>query len=141
MDSCQNNEDRLTELLRESLTGYEQLLSLNEEILDINIQAAPEAIESYRQRVKSLLVEIQKVDNRAARVVDELSAQPENPLHQQRQELLQRLEEQNRLISEKIRGMMSLISAEIGQLRGGMTAMSGYHGDCDQKGSVLKKSC
>ncbi|BCA79150.1 hypothetical protein [Desulfuromonas sp. AOP6] len=128
-------------LLRQSLTGYQELFALNEEILVMDIQSGPEAIDVYSRRLKDLLVEIKNCDKSVETALLEESPTISRQWLLQRQELMQRIEAQNRLISEKIRGMMSVISAEIGQLRGGMTAMSGYHGDRDHKGSVLKDSC
>jgi hypothetical protein len=60
---------------------------------------------------------------------------------QERQELMRRVLEQNRLISDKVHGTMSVVSNEISQVKKGMTAMSGYKGQPETKGKILGHTC
>jgi len=132
----------LDALLQASITIYTDLLQRMQAMTDELADASPERLQALVEEMNWRQQELRGQDAALQSVLQEAGeGAKDHPLLRQRQELMQRVAAQNRLISEKIRGMMSVISAEIGQLRGGMTAMSGYHGDRDQKGSVLKKSC
>ncbi|MGE4580267.1 MAG: hypothetical protein AB7F21_12115 [Desulfuromonadales bacterium] len=132
----------LEALLRASIAIYTDLLQRMQAMTEELCAASPERLQALVEEMNWRQQELRGQDAALQNVLQEAGeGAKDHPLLCQRQELMQQVAAQNRLISEKIRGMMSVISAEIGQLRGGMTAMSGYHGGRDQKGSVLQKSC
>lgn len=56
---------------------------------------------------------------------------------ERRTRVMARVREHNQLLSEKIRGMMSVISDELNQARTGKAAMGGYRTQDQGKGSIL----
>lgn len=140
-DARPGHEARLPEILLSSIAAYEALYALNADLLSLDMQCNPEIIEDFCGRLNAQQLEVQKHDLLLSSVPKQAFPNNYDSLLLRRQELLQRVFEQNRLISDKIHGMMSLISAEVSQIRGGMTAMSGYRGGREHKGNVLKGAC
>lgn len=60
------------------------------------------------------------------------------PLLAERQALLEALQEQNRLLSGKIRGILPVIADELAQLRTGRTAVTGYAGGAPTRGGSVR---
>lgn len=59
------------------------------------------------------------------------------PLLAERKQLLEALQQQNRLLSGKIHGILPVIADELAQLRAGRTAVSGYASGAQARGGSV----
>ncbi|MDO3377869.1 hypothetical protein [Geoalkalibacter halelectricus] len=127
----------------------------------------PQAVEASTRHYADMLAALARFDAEAAAVTPETLSAFAEELHERRRrvevfdraiavllpdcdvdsrlaaalerrlELMEKVRDNNQLLSDKIRGMMSVVSSELAQARGGRAAMSGYRGGSADRGSIV----
>ncbi len=129
-------------LLRQSMTRYGEIhLFLNSMEGRLAV-LEPVALQSVILRLRSLQDDAATQDVELNRRLDHEGASAANlPLFQERLALLRRVGERNRLLLDKINGIISLISSELAQIRDGRTALNGYKTEQGHAGRMVRKAC
>jgi hypothetical protein len=129
-------------LLERSIGQYQAILDQTLEVAKVLEQARPQHIVACSGRLNKMREEARRTDEALAELFRKKEIQFDaSSLFQKRRELMRRVLEQNNLLSDKIRGINSVISDEISQIKKGRTAMAGYKGQRKPKGKVLGYTC
>jgi hypothetical protein len=129
-------------LLERSIGQYQAILDQVFEAAKIMEQTRPQHIEACSGCLNEMREEARRIDEALAELFRKKEIQFDaSSLFQKRRELMRRVLEQNNLLSDKIRGINSVISDEISQIKKGRTAMAGYKGQRKPKGKVLGYTC
>lgn len=113
-------------LLQQSLIHYRTLHRLMQQ-LDVALGSdEPEVLLELHQQLLSVQQQAQVTDDQVEPLLSTANPGALAPLLAERQTLLQGLQLHNRLLSEKIHGILPVISDELSQLRIGRVAVSGY---------------
>ncbi|WP_305046391.1 hypothetical protein [Geoalkalibacter sp.] len=132
------NDIQLRQALEQSALHYRGILSALTTFDAALSQVDAEEIAAFAQELRRLMAEAAALDEAFFALLGCMEPLPElaEPLAR-RLELMQQVQANNRLLSEKIRGMMSVISSELSQARDGRAAMSGYRGGAVQRGGLV----
>ncbi len=115
------------------------LLELNR--LEADLSALPsEQLVAFAQAFSEQQEEAAQTDRQIEEALAAAGGAAEPALNQQRVALMHQVQERNRLLSQKLHGMMSVISDELSQLRSGRSAMAGYGGARDSKGATISRN-
>lgn len=128
----------LAQAVEESITHYAQTLYALQQFEEDAASFAPEEIYGFAEELRTRQEQAARIDaeiERRLRQGETASGLAEELA--QRLELMHDVQAFNGLLSQKIRGMMSVISSELSQTRGGREAMSGYRSRTDGRGSIV----
>ncbi len=118
----------MVDLLNKSIARYRAVLEHAEQLEALLSKGDPQQLKAYTIRLGELQHEAGLNDHELhAEVAQDFVNWQAHPLFQQRMQLLEQIVEMNDLLLPRIRGMMSVTAAELGQLRGGKAAVAGYH--------------
>jgi len=123
-----------------SIGHYHEILSDLEAFGEKLGKVDAEAISLFAAELRERQQKVEELDAAVERGVLALGGSRDVTLEaalERRAKIMSRVREYNQLLSEKIRGMMSVISDELSQARTGKAAMSGYRGQDQGKGSIL----
>lgn len=120
----------LAEHLKRSIQQYRTIIDHAKQLDQLLSKGDPELLQRYTTRLNELQSEAGLLDRE---LLEEMALESSrwraHPLFQQRTQLLEQIVEMNDLQLPRIRGMMSVTAAELGQLKEGRAAISGYHPD------------
>lgn len=118
----------LEEFLQRSVEQYRRLFAHAKQLEQLLSKNNPEQVQQHAARLNELQAEAAEHDKQLlAQIEQDTQRWQSHPLFQERQQLLEQIVNLNNLILPRIRGMMSVTAAELGQLKNGRTAFSGYH--------------
>ncbi len=122
-----------------SISHYYEILSELEAFGEKLGKVDAEAISLFATELRDRQRQVEEIDANVERGVLALGSRDATleAALERRARIISRVREYNQLLSEKIRGMMSVISDELSQARTGKAAMSGYRGQDQGKGSIL----
>ncbi len=127
----------MTTQLQKSIDHYRRIIDhakLLEELLRNN---EPEQLRNYTTQLRAMQEEAGLHDRELLKEIALNTEQWQaHPLFQERLKLLQQIIEMNNLLLPRIRGIMSVASAELSQVKDGRVAVAGYHPATSQNGSV-----
>lgn len=128
----------LARAVEESITHYAQTLRDLQQFDEEAASFTPEEIRVFAQQLRKRQEQAALIDTEIERRLRQGETAPGvfDGLAQ-RLELMHGVQVFNGLLSQKIRGMMSVISSELSQTRGGREAMSGYRSRTDGRGSIV----
>lgn len=122
--------------LQQSVTHYRALHALMQQLDEALGRDDAELLSELQEQLLAVQEQARQSDALAA---PGLAAEGEvAPLLAERQALLEALQEQNRLLSGKIRGILPVIADELVQLRAGQTAVSGYASGGQTRGGSVR---
>lgn len=129
---------QLSDSLRMSIEHYSSMLVLLEKIA-AQISNDEESVKALLHELKCMQSQIEKVDADLNLQLqrfqesspDSLAELSLHPMFEKRLKLMDEVRRMNGLLLPKISGIMSLISHEIGELKGGRNAISGYRAQGD----------
>ncbi len=114
--------------LKRSVEQYRKIVEHAEQLGVLLKQADPEILLGYTERLRELQDEAQQHDQAFVRVFSQHASELINhPLFIEREQLFEKIVKLNHLLLPRIRGMMAVTAHEISQIKGGRTAMAGYH--------------
>lgn len=114
--------------LQKSIAQYRQIVAHVQQLEQLLANGDPESLTEYTAELQSLQAEAGLHDHELlAEIAQDSLRWQAHPLFQQRVQLLEQIVEMNDLLLPRIRGMMAVTGAELGQLKGGRTAFAGYH--------------
>ncbi len=120
----------MNEQLEKSINLYRQIIEHAERLEQLLAKGDPEQLQRYTIRLNELQAEAGLHDRELLEEMAPHSTRwSAHPLFHQRTQLLEQIVEMNDLQLPRIRGMMSVNAAELGQLKEGRAAISGYHPD------------
>lgn len=131
------NPAQLETLLQQSVAHYQAMAALMRQLDGALALDDPELLVDLQAQLELMQERAGATD---ALIAPMLPASPVSPLAElmaERMTLLEELQAQNRLISEKIRGILPVIADELAQLRVGQTAVSGYAGGSQARGGNI----
>jgi hypothetical protein len=122
-----------------SISQYRDILNALERFDETLGKVDSERISQFAEELRQRQQQAAKIDADVERGVCGLNCKDATleAALERRTRVMARVREHNQLLSEKIRGMMSVISEELSQARTGKAAMSGYRGQDQGKGSIL----
>lgn len=133
-----DHEYGLARAVKESITHYAQTLHALQQFDEDAAGFTPEQIHAFAEKLRARQAQAAGID---AEIEGRLrQGEPASELAEklaQRLELMHDVQAFNGLLSQKIRGMMSVISSELSQTRGGREAMLGYRSRTDGRGSIV----
>ncbi|WP_305043803.1 hypothetical protein [Geoalkalibacter sp.] len=132
------NTADLQQALEQSSHHYREILAALE-AFDGAVSGADAAeIAAFADDLRRLMAQAEVLDETFFALLGQVepAAELAAPLAR-RVELMQQVQANNRLLSEKIRGMMSVISSELTQARDGRAAMSGYRSGAPARGALV----
>ena len=122
--------------LQQSVTHYRALHALMQQLDEALGRDDAELLSELQEQLLAVQEQARQSDALAA---PGLAAEGEvAPLLAERQALLEALQEQNRLLSGKIRGILPVVADELAQLRAGQTAVSGYASGGQPRGGSVR---
>ncbi|MFO7830929.1 MAG: hypothetical protein R6V18_02965 [Desulfuromonadaceae bacterium] len=126
----ENRRQKLDNILQVSIQHYSAMLVLLEQISEA-VAEDENNIKTLVGKLKDQQRQIEEVDaGLNVQLEDFLQAYPDaltaHPLFEKRLKIISEVKHMNDLLLPKISGIMSLISHEIGELKGGRNAISGY---------------
>lgn len=131
------NPAQLETLLQQSVAHYQAMADLMRQLDGALALDDPELLADLQAQLELMQEQAGAAD---ALIAPMLPASPVGALARlmaERMTLLEELQAQNRLISEKIRGILPVIADELAQLRVGQTAVSGYAGGSQPRGGNI----
>ena len=132
------NPSHLQSLLQLSVAHYLALDALMQQIeLALSVDD-PVLLAELQEQVEAVQEQAQATDALIAPLLPDAPMGILAALISERKALLEGLQGQNRLISEKIRGILPVIADELGQLRAGQTAVSGYASGPQVRGGTIR---
>lgn len=132
------NPSHLQSLLQLSVAHYLALDALMQQIeLALSVDD-PDLLAELQEQVEAVQEQAQATDALIAPLLPDAPMVVLAALISERKALLEGLQGQNRLISEKIRGILPVIADELGQLRAGQTAVSGYASGQQARGDRVR---
>ncbi len=131
-----------TDLLKKSVAQYRAIVDFISAAAEMLARAQPHDTKLYCGRLQVMQDEAKHTDLALADLfaADNMDWQA-LPLFRERLALMREVVEHNRLLFPKINGMMSVISAEIRQIKEGAAAMSGYKMTQKRAGGILNNTC
>ncbi|AJF07566.1 hypothetical protein [Geoalkalibacter subterraneus] len=122
-----------------SISQYRDILDALERFGETLGKVDSEQISLFAEELRQRQQQAAEIDADVERGVCALNCKDATleAVLERRTRIMARVREHNQLLSEKIRGMMSVISEELTQARIGKAAMSGYRGQDQGKGSIL----
>lgn len=132
------NQGQLQSLLQRSVEHYRALDALMQQIELALIAEDPDLLTDLQAQVAAVQEQARETDALIAPLLPDAPGGTLAALMSERKELLKGLQAQNRLISEKIRGILPVIADELGQLRAGQTAMTGYASGPQARGGTIR---
>jgi len=134
--------ETLADLLHKSVGQYREVLGHIRGIAIILEQADPDQTRLCCQRLKAMQDKARQTDMFLARRLEADTLTPAaQSFFRERLDLMRQVAEHNRLLFPRLSGMMSMISAEIGQIRQGAAAMSGYKMRPAPRGNIFNNAC
>ncbi len=130
----------LEELLRDSVDCYQHMLEAMLQLAEEFEQKSPTELRDGMEFLADLQSAAARADEQLLAVLSEGQAAA-HPLIQQRLQLIEKIVEQNRLISSQAHGIMAVVSAELSQLRDGRAAVSGYAPNQETRGKRVREAC
>ncbi|KIH75644.1 hypothetical protein SAMN05660860_03024 [Geoalkalibacter ferrihydriticus] len=128
----------LPQAVEVSTRHYAEMLDALAEFDAVAAGAVAQGIVAFAEELHRRRAQVEVFDRVIAGLLPEATSDPLLVAAlERRQSLMQQVQDNNRLLSEKIRGMMSVISSELTQARGGRAAMSGYRGAATGRGSIV----
>lgn len=132
------NPAQLQELLQRSVEHYRSLDALMQQLeLALSVED-PDLLADLEQQVELVQEQARATDALIAPLLPEAPVADLAALISERKALLEGLQVQNGLISEKIRGILPVIADELAQLRVGQTAMTGYASGPPTRGGSIR---
>ncbi len=127
---------RAEKLLESSVEQYRELCRHAETLADMLDKCEYSGVRDHAAQLQQLQAVACEWDERLLPLIErDLPAWERHPFYRMRLDFINAILERNALILPKIRGMMAVTSAELGQLRSGHTMLSGYAGARgDQRG-------
>lgn len=125
--------------LRASMTAYREVLDAFAALKRLSL---PSSAESIAASAGTLSARLEKAYQTHLVVNQALAGSTEEatgPLLEWK-DLVMRVDEENRLLSGRFRGIMSVIADELSRIKGGRVAMKGYKPSRDTKGGRLKST-
>lgn len=114
--------------LQKSIEQYRQIIEHAQQLDQLLTKGDPELLREYTAELQVLQAEAGLHDQQLLEEIGLDSTRWQaHPLFQQRMQLMEQIVEMNNLLLPRVRGMMSVTAAELGQLKDGRTAVSGYH--------------
>ncbi|OGQ93962.1 MAG: hypothetical protein A2521_04310 [Deltaproteobacteria bacterium RIFOXYD12_FULL_57_12] len=130
--------ETLTQLLRQSIAQYSEILGHIRLLPRILAHSQPRELEAYRLEMQVLQEKAERTDEQLAALPKDTAVSNEDKtLLQQRQVLLQEITTHNDLHFPKITGKMTVIAADLSQMRDNITAMSGYKVNLGKSGGII----
>ncbi len=118
----------MEDCLRKSVEQYRQIVEHAEKLEALLKKAEPELLRDYTLKLRQLQDEATAHDQEFFTVFSQHSEELKtHPLFVERTELLDKIVKLNQLILPRIRGMMAVTAHELSQIKGGRTAVAGYH--------------
>ncbi len=125
--------------LRQSISQYRAMQEGLFELEGLLQQVRPEAIQSFVERLSSLQSAASRFDEVVFAQLRVCSPDgPSSELLVEREHLMEKVLNQNRLLLEKIGGRISFLSSELSQVRAGRMAVSGYASGAANKGKLVR---
>ncbi len=130
---------RLDELLQNSIDRYQLIMN---EMLKLSGDVEMEGLvaRAFTESIAQLQADAARADEEVLAVLSEGHV-VDHPLIQQRLQLIEKIVEQNRLISSQAHGIMAVVSAELSQLRDGRAVVSGYAPNQETRGKRVREAC
>ena len=134
------NQPQIHALLQHSVEHYRALDDLMRQ-LELALGAEdPDLLAGLHARMEAVQEQARATDALIAPLLPAAPGDALAALIAERKALLEGLQQQNGLISEKIRGILPVIAEELGQLRTGQTAISAYAGGPQARGGSIRGS-
>lgn len=132
----------LATLLNRSIQHYQGVLHLLEQMDRELGTAAPQALEQFSRSLERMQAEASPLDREIATQLQAQSLNNEQiaALARERTELIGAALEVNQRISAKASGVKSLLAHEMGKMRTGLTALSGYRQPQPHRGRITNCS-
>lgn len=123
--------------LQESMRAYREVLGELTKLRGLSLSTPAQAIAASAEAHN---LRLENAYQTHLAVNDALKDNPAEAadLRREWQDLVTRVAEENRLLSGRFRGMMSVVAAEMSRIKGGRTALKGYKPGRDTKGGRLK---
>lgn len=120
-------DPQVEKLLAFSVEQYRELLQHAQKLSVILEERNPAQVSEYVSRQQQLQTAASRQDELLLPLLKaDLTLWEQHRLYQMRYEFIRSILDLNKLLLPKIRGMMAVASAELGQLRGGRTFLAGY---------------
>lgn len=131
---------QLQSLLEQVVAHYQAMADLMQQLDGALYLEDPELLAELQEELTRVQEQARATDALIAPLLPEAPVAGLAALISERKALLEGLQEQNRLISAKIRGILPVIAEELGQLRTGQTALSAYAGGPQARGESIRGS-
>ena len=130
MNTEYGEKGKLHDMLQHSIERYAAMHALLKKLAAV-ISGDKVEVKRLAQELAELRLDIEQEDEALLHLLKEVQQRaPEklqhNPLMQQRMDIMREVKHMNDLLLPEISGIMTLISHEIRELRGGRSAISGY---------------
>lgn len=129
---------QLQSLLQQVVAHYQAMVDLMQQLDGALYLEDPELLAELQEELTRVQEQARATDALIAPLLPEAPVADLAALISERKALLEGLQVQNGLISEKIRGILPVIADELAQLRAGQTAMTGYASGPPTRGGSIR---
>jgi hypothetical protein len=126
-------------VLHESTKAYRDVLDELAALNRLSLASSAESISASTDTLKASLEKAYQTHLVVNQALTGSTEETTGPLREWK-DLVMRVDEENRLLSGRFRGIMSVIADELSRIKGGRVAMKGYKPSRDTKGGRLKST-